>query len=749
PVPVVVRAQLFRSSRLLVVVALAGVAAGCVRAWTLPFARDRVLVSWRAWLEFLQATVTALALVWPPAVILLPVALVVATLVALINGRLGWPPAVAAGSALLLCVAAWQQIQFVVPGLSRGFSLAAVLVGHGPGRVGWMLVVAAAALWLFARRRWPGWLEALVGAAGVLAAVAVAAGAWPDWQAPSAAEADWWSVQRWARANTPRDALYLTPIQQGGFRILSQRSVVAEWRDGTQLYFSAAFGPAWWERINALQPGMRAAPDGLRLLVRGRSLGEQTDDEVIALAKRYTATHVVLPSDATRRLTALYTNAAWAIHEPVLAPPPPALPADEAKQAAFLRDVVYPNIRQYRQSDVRLQVIGADGRPLYDATYRVVQTNSAFLFGVSLPPFAPAAGEDRSPHDRPLPPVSTAQLARVRGVFNFSVVARSAWWSSLEPRDGQRRYDDLAQYLGWCQTNGLAVEFSFLSGLPPRWWDNKPAAEQDQRFERHAQDVVERFRDQVAFWEVTDRGWLWAATTNVMARLRDQQPGIKLGISDAARFASHRDPTHRQADRERGLADVRRLHEQGTALDFVALHGHEPWGTPADVLTMYEVLDAFAKEGVPIHITEFAAPAAGPRTDDPRAGPWDPRRQADYCRLAYTTFFGHPGVAAVNYAELGPATRLPAAGLLDPEGRPRPVYEVLRDLITREWRTRLQGRLPLDGRVGFRGFHGDYELEVTLKDGRTARTAFRVAPGQENAYRFEFDAAAGRLVAAE
>jgi hypothetical protein len=102
-------------------------------------------------------------------------------------------------------------------------------------------------------------------------------------------------------------------------------------------------------------------------------------------------------------------------------------------------------------------------------------------------------------------------------------------------------------------------------------------------------------------------------------------------------------------------------------------------------------------------------------------------------------------VAALNYRELGPVTHVPGIGLLGPDGKPRPAYHALRELILKQWRTRLKSKLPLDGRVAFRGFHGDYELVLTLKGGQTLRTTFTVPPGAPTQLRLECDPSAGKL----
>ena len=731
PNATVVRAQLFRSSRFVLVVALVTIAWGCWQAWTLPWAGGGDGRRWRGGLEFLSAALTALALIVPPAIVLLPVALAVATLVALINRRLLWQQAALAGAAALICLVAWRQIQFVVPGLSPEFSWRSAFSSSGPGMTGWLVLTAVAALWFLAQQSLSRGQAELVAAVAAGSGVALAVTLGPALLRPPASDAAWCDVQRWAQAHTPVDALFLTPAQESGFRMLSQRSVVGEWRDGTQLYFSADFTKPWWERMNALQPGMRLAPDGQRLLVRGKSLGQLEDEPLIALARQFGATHVVVPAEETRRLMMLYTNAVWGVYRPQIAPPAVQQSSLLARQAAFLREVALPNIEKHRKSDVRLQIVAADGRPLYDAQYRVTQTASAFGFGVSLPP----RGADPD----------TNRLARVRDLFNFTVIRDPAWWATIEPEPGQRQSADLEATLAWCHEQGVASEVSSLGGVPPAWLRSWPVTNQVTRLVEHAQDLVGRYGERVTYWQVTDCGVLLAGASNVIVRLREQYPQSKLGLSDAGRFWSPFEGAVRDADLERGLEDARRLREQGAPVDFVALRGHQPWGVWADVNTIYAVLDEFARESLPVHITEFAVPSAGTIEGSVRRGSWDAKLQADYCRLFYTVCYSHPSVAAINYLELGPGTRVPDAGLFGADGRPKPALAALRDLITKQWRTRLTGTLPLDGRLAFRGFQGDYELTVTLKGGQMARAVFAVAPGRANDLRFELAAATGKL----
>jgi hypothetical protein len=684
PQPLVVRAQLFRASRLLLVLVLAQIAWGCVQA--------------RGPLEWLAAAVTFYAVAAPAATVLLPVALVLGTLVALINRRLHWAQAVAVGLALLVCLVAWRQIQFVV----FGFSWSSLLAGRGPGWVGWLVIAAAGAVWYLAEQPLRRWQCASVAVAAAVSVIVLLVQLRPVLLTPSGADAAWQDAQRWARNHTRPDALFLTPAQVGGFRILSQRSVVGEWRDGTQLYFSAAFAKPWWDRMNALQPGLRLAPDGRRLLVRGKTLGQLEDEQVLALARQFDATHLVLPADETRRLAMLYTNTEWGIYLPNYAPATVQQEALLARQAKFLRDVAQPNIARHRQRDIQIQIVTTDGRPVYDASYRLTQTNSAFGFGVTVP---------ATPTDE--------QARRVRELFNYTVVTTPAWWTSLEPQAGQRRYDALDQHLAWCRERGLAVEFSFLAGHEPRWLT---ASNRVAQLTAHMEDLLTRYTNSVACWQLTDQGVLLDAAANAWGAVREKFPGLRLGLSDTGRLNAPADFT-----------------EARTApVEYIAWHARQPWGWWAEAAALYEMFDAAAKENRRVHLTGFYVPSEGWIEGPVRGGQWDAKLQAEYCRQFYTIAFSHPAVDVVNYAELTP-------GLVAADGKPRPVYTALRDLILKQWRTRQAGKLPLDGRVGLRAFHGDYELAITLKNGRTARAAFAVTQAGAGQFRFRVDAEKGTV----
>src|SRR6185503_846986 len=108
------------------------------------------------------------------------------------------------------------------------------------------------------------------------------------------------AAQDWARENTPRSAVFLTPPKEAGFRVFSERTVVAEWKDGTQQYFDDAFVGEWGARMEAL----------------GDDYEKLGDDQLLALAGRFGASYIVLPRRPPHPgLVQAYRNPSFAIYE--------------------------------------------------------------------------------------------------------------------------------------------------------------------------------------------------------------------------------------------------------------------------------------------------------------------------------------------------------------------------------------------------------------------------------------------------
>lgn len=744
PVAAVIRGQLFRASRLILVVAMCHIAHGIVRSIALAPRAGSRLTWWMRWMEAAAALAVLGAVAVPSLLPWLPWAFALAALAAIVSGRMAWWQAVVTGATALVCIAAWRTIRFDIPGLGGEVPVFTVRhVAWGPALAALAWAVAAALLW----RRYRTWAGALVALAGV-----VPLGMWSYGIVSRAEEtgSGWVQVQKWVRQNTPADALVLTPLQPGGFRVHSQRAVVCEWRDGTQAFFSGPFAGEWWSRVQALQPGIVADSSGRRLLSPGRSLAELPDAEIIDLARKYKATHVVLPVSADHKLVAVKEIGRWGVYLPEqLAAGDVPVPADVVDKERWRRNeqymatVVLPNIEKHRKSDLRVQIVEADGRAVYDLPVRIVQKRHAFRFGCGLNFFQNPRGTSVEGYRPGV--VAPAELEAFERLFNFSLIPFSGKWMFLEPEPGVREYADLDQYVQWCADRGIGMEYHFLSGYPPRWLFSRPVAERQKLFLDHARDIVQRYKDRIEYWQVVNERILIDLSVPVIEEIRKIAPEAKLGISDCTRFSTTGWRLMSRREPLAGLTEVKWLKSQGVKLDYFGFHGHRPFGAWPDAQMMYESMNAFADEGLRLHITEFSLPLNQEISGGLRRGRFTPELQAEFYAYIYTVCFSHPAVDMINLWQIGPDAWQPESGLLDGQYQRRPNYHALEKLIRQEWMTRYAGRLPLDGTVSLRGFHGTYDVEVDLPDGKTARGEISLAAGGAKHLRMKLDRGDRRL----
>jgi GH35 family endo-1,4-beta-xylanase len=263
----------------------------------------------------------------------------------------------------------------------------------------------------------------------------------------------------------------------------------------------------------------------------------------------------------------------------------------------------------------------------------------------------------------------------------------------------------------------------------------------------HAVDLAKRYGSRIRDWEVSADGIGVDRAGALIAEIRKAAPGARLGIADDPRLG----PPARASDASvyAGLEDLQKLKKGGAQVDFFAIEARRPIGLWASGKRVYEVLDAFANEGVPVHITEFGIPVGARIEGDVKQGAWTEQERAEYYERFFTICFSHPGVEAINIMGIGPDTWLEGQGLLDEKYQPTPAFEVLKRLIMQRWRSSASGTLGLDGRIAFRGFHGTYEITLSLPNGRTATSSFRLDPEHPARLRMKLDAAVGTLTSVE
>ena len=653
PIPILLRAQLVRSSVYLVALLLAVVAGGLDAA----FRTARWL--WRRRARTVALVLAAAGgaigavLALPPLLPARAVLLVAVAAALWAGGRLSPIAAATMGLAWLVHVLGVTRLGLPwIIGSTGGWSQVA-----GDGSEALRLLTSGLGLLLLGALTRVGRRRAAM-LCGILLTLYLAPEAYR--RAPEGATADWIAIQRFTAAHTPPDARILTPTVPGGFRIHSRRAVVAEWRDGTQQFFDPAFAARWWRRI-----------ERIRRPRHGQSVTDLADlpeEEMLRIAADERADFIILPASRDTQLELIGRNRSWALYRALARTEALPLSHQEtepdawAAQNRFLEEVVWPNIERHRKGNVTLRFFDADGRPLTDANVSVALTRHRFGFGSSLPHFVAPAAQSRG-FNAPL--VDPRQLPYFLELFNYSVIAYSAKWDSIEPVRGQPNYRALDAYIAWCREHDIAVEFHFVTGYPPAWLTTLPPEEQRAELLRHAEALISRYGDRIAAWQIVNERELIRFAPEVFRLFRARLPGVPLGVSHCARFYTKRQGDLGREEILTGWRDIQWLREQGTPPDYFAFHGHRPFELWADLRKIYEAFDAFQKMGVRIRLTEFGVSPYGPIIGPVRRGEWTPELQAEYYRLVFLTAFSHPAVDAINLWGIEPRTWMRGAGLLD------------------------------------------------------------------------------------
>jgi GH35 family endo-1,4-beta-xylanase len=357
------------------------------------------------------------------------------------------------------------------------------------------------------------------------------------------------------------------------------------------------------------------------------------------------------------------------------------------------------------------------------------------------------------------PPRPDLYKERFRDLFNLAVFP--FYWPSYEARQGRPEWERMSEALRWCRQEGITAKghplvWACRSGVP-RWLEGLPVEETEALSQARVRNIVRGLAGEIDLWDVVNeavnvRTWrhkIAAPGDESDWGVEDEIPAIANYVDAAFRWAHEANPAAtlilneyntlaRPEVRERFLALVRELRSRGTPVSGLGIQAHEPreeWYPPEAV---WETLEALAATGLPLHATELHPQSSGKAiTGGWRTGTWTEDAQAEFTEQLVRLLFGHPAVVSINWWGLSDRTSwLPGGGLLDEEDRPKPVYERLRHLVREEWSTRLDKSTDAGGALSFRAFFGDYDLAVTLPDGRVRRLPLAVRSNEENRWTF-------------
>lgn len=389
------------------------------------------------------------------------------------------------------------------------------------------------------------------------------------------------------------------------------------------------------------------------------------------------------------------------------------------------RVVVHDLSSPHRLGEADLTVLGPDGEPLADAEVTLRQTRHDFAFG--------NIGFDFVPLANATPAEGDAELAGL-WLELFNTATLPFYWGDFEVVPGLPRTAELLATARWFAERGVRLKGHPLMWhtVQPQWLLDLPLDEVERLQRERIRREVGDFRGLVEVWDAINEAVIMPVFTaedngiTRLARAKGRFHAIRLAF-DEARAAN---PEVHLLINDFDLSSayeclIEGLLEAGVRIDAIGLqtHMHQGYRGEEAVLT---VADRFARYGLPLHFTETSLVSGQlmpPEIVDLNdyvveswpSTPEGEARQADELVRHYRTLVGHPAVEAITYwgiTDRGAWLGAPI-GLVRADGTPKPSYAALHALIKGEWwLSPTTVRTDDDGRVGVRGFAGDYEISV-------------------------------------
>ena len=409
----------------------------------------------------------------------------------------------------------------------------------------------------------------------------------------------------------------------------------------------------------------------------------------------------------------------------------------------FLRDRVSSGIEMYRKAWASISVQDQKGNPVRNVHLKIRQKNHDFRYGANLFMLEEFSSEE--------------QNAAYRTLFAdaFNMATLPFYWSDLEAEQGKPRFakDSPKVYrrpapdlcLEYCESRGIEPKAHCLNyaSFTPEW--AKGTVEKEKRLLlKRFRELAERYAARIPSWEVTNETW-WGFRNPRQTAFYDQPDFVEWSFEQADRcFPANRliineahcniwDDAHFHGNRSPYYMQIERALLKGSRIDSIGMQFHMFYRAEDEAKEtavfynprrIYDVLDTYAALGRRIQITELTIPAYAYTAEDEEI-------QAEIIRNLYSIWFSHPAMEAILYWNLvdGFAAFAPQGdmscgenyyhgGLIRYDFTPKPAYQVIRELFGKTWRTELEMNTGDAGRVEFKGFYGEYKLELSV-EGKT------------------------------
>lgn len=412
-------------------------------------------------------------------------------------------------------------------------------------------------------------------------------------------------------------------------------------------------------------------------------------------------------------------------------------------QKDFYEQKTAEGIEKYRKGDGEIVVTDQEGHVIPNAKVRITQKSHEFRFGANL--FMLDELETQEKND--------TYKERFAELFNMATLP--FYWNTLEPEKGKPRYAKDSPKIYRRPAIDLCMEFCEEHGIEPRehalayeiffpqWLYNADTEEVKRELERRYKEISQRYAHKIPTIEVTNEmEWVPGRTAfyddpdyiRWCFELAEKYfPNNQLCINEHTMLAWA--DTCRATDKYYSYIEANIL--KGARIDAIGMQYHlfnrreEAYANTRQTLNpqnLYRHMDLYSNFGKPLQITEVTVPSYSWEAEDEEI-------QAEIIEKLYSIWFSHPNVEQIVYwnlvdgyahvwnpdpeaikesqGNMALGENYFYGGLLRFDMTPKPAYNKLRELIQKTWHTECEMTTNENGVAAFRGFYGQYELEVS------------------------------------
>ena len=381
-------------------------------------------------------------------------------------------------------------------------------------------------------------------------------------------------------------------------------------------------------------------------------------------------------------------------------------------------------IEKHRKADTALKLLGPDAKQLKPGlAVKITQQRHKFLFGCNLFKLRRC----RTPQD------NADYEKHFTEMLNFATLP--FYWWNYERQKGVTNDPQIEDMVRWCKAHNITTKGHPLAWnyVEQKWLPDDPQEAMKLQFKR-IDRCVRKFKGGIDIWDVVNE-----ATHYDRKQCKKNAPKLteairKMGIGAYVRaaFKAARKASpdaillinDYRTDPDYPNKVIKELVENSKPLyDVIGIQSHMHggcWGAQR----AWEVCDYFAKFGVPLHFTETTV-VSGPKSQKGwLTTPDGEITQARHVAEFYTVLFSHPAVEAItwwDFTDQG-AWQAAPAGFLRADMTPKPAYHQLKALIKGKWWTQTDASITAGGKASFRGFRGQYKVDVAVAGRKLAGT---------------------------